>query len=152
MNTSLFDVRHELEATITSAFPGETAILWAAPKDAEDVDVGLLLGWDDKVDVSVEPFTVPLGVVESYEQTLFLQALPTSDEVSAEDAAASADEYLGVIISALSDLSNRRPPIDEWDVMVTVNGYAFRTGIWGQTTGYAAGFDIRIGVEAKRCS
>jgi hypothetical protein len=150
--TSLFAMRRAVGALLDAAFePFGVTVLWDAPSQAEDVERGLMAWWADPTDIAVTPYTLPSGLEETYEQTLVLAVLPADADVTPENAADAVDELMTAVYEVVPANPHPVDSSEGWDVLVRFAGYTFTSGLRPNPPGYAAGFEVRIGVEATRC-
>ena len=153
--TSLFVARDALTELFRPAFEAVgVQLLDADPTDAEDLSELRLAWWSNDVDVAAEPWTMPNGMRETYLQTLNLLSLPADGDVDVLAAQADVSELLDLAYGLVAD--NRRL-LDTtagagWQVDVSWAGFAQVASRREKPTGYAAMIEVRIGVEASRCS
>ena len=82
--TSLFLVREALHDLYGAALANVgVELLPAVPTEAEDVSERVLAWWSNEVDVTAQPYTMPNGLVENYQQLLVIKVLPADSDVTA---------------------------------------------------------------------
>jgi hypothetical protein len=150
--TSLFLVREALHDLYGAALANVgVELLPAVPTEAEDVSERVLAWWSNEVDVTAQPYTMPNGLVENYQQLLVIKVLPADGDVTATDAQAEATQLLDLVYDTAR--ANRRPLSNQdWDAVVEWGGFVHLAARLEQPAGFAAGFEVRLNVEATRCS
>jgi len=151
--TSLLEVRDALHELVSAALAAEGVdVLWNPPTEAEELSELTAAFWVNSIDVDAEPWTLPSGLRELYVMTLVIKCLPSDGDVTSRDAAtavlALADVVYGVVTSNARPLASTAA----WDARITWAGYSFQDLRLEKPSGFAAGVEIRIGVEATRCS
>jgi hypothetical protein len=107
--------------------------------------------WSNEVDVTAQPYTMPNGLVENYQQLLVVKVLPDDGDIGVGDAQADAVELLDLLYDTAR--ANRRPLSgEEWDAVVEWGGFVHLAARLERPAGFAAGFEVRLNVEATRCS
>jgi hypothetical protein len=116
--TSLFLVREALHDLYGAALANVgVELLPAVPTEAEDVSERVLAWWSNEVDVTAQPYTMPNGLVENYQQLLVIKVLPADSDVTATDAQAEATQLLDLVYDTAR--ANRRPlTAQDWDAVV----------------------------------
>ncbi len=155
--STLLEVRSRLEELVAPPLDAlGCALHWAFPTELEQIE-----GWGGErraawfvnpVDISTDTFTLSGGLAETYTQEIRVACLPLDESTSPREAADRAAELMDAVISAVRD----NPKIDDIDgwgaVVLTLAGWAFDSGPQPQgAAGFAAGFNIRIQVEAWTC-
>lgn len=151
--TSLLEVRDALHDLVSAALAAEgVELLWNPPSEAEELSELTAAWWLNEVDVSAEPWTLPSGLQESYTKALAIKCLPSDGDVTSRDAAVAVLALVDVVYGVVT--ANARPLASTaaWDARITWAGYSFLDLRLEKPSGFAAGVEIRIGVEATRCS
>lgn len=152
--TSLFAVRAALHDAIAAQLAGVGVdLLEAPPKDAEELSEREACWWVNETSVSAEPYTMPTGLVETYTLTVTVQTLPADGDVTPADAHAAGLALADLVFTAVR--ANRRPlnpDVDGWDAVCEWAGFEHAAARLEQPAGYATRFELRISVEATRCS
>ena len=153
--TSVFATRAVLHELIAPALAGVgVELLDNVPTDAEDLSLGSACWWGNEVDVDAVDHTMPAGVRENYLHTLVVRVLPDDADVTVGDAQSAATELLDLVFDVIA--ANRRltlPASSGWtDARVSWGGFAHVSTRLERPAGFAAGFEIRLVVEATRCS
>lgn len=157
--STLFEARQALFDIINGALPSDVVFGWDRPRTpAEtDGDVGTRRSaWlSAPVDAAVTDRTMPGGWTETWTQPVVIQCLPFDGSGDVVTADHDADEILTLIVEAVEAnkrLSGLGYDFDGWSVMCTYSGFTFRSGTIEGQEGYAAGYEVRLDVEATRCS
>lgn len=151
--TTLVGVRRQLVETYAfdlAEFGVELG--WDGPAKPEDLaswgDSLTAVFFVDPVDVSVDPDTLT-GLREEYVQEIAIRCLPRDGSVTAEDALVRAQDILTVLVAPLRP--RLRLTVDDWAVQCTWAGHSSQSGRLNNPPGSAAGFNVRIRVEAWTC-
>lgn len=157
LTTTLFEFRHALRDLIidaVAAVDGDVPVLWDAPTTVEDIEVGRAVWFIDPVDAAMGPYTMPSGITEAYEQELAIRFIPGNADVTSQDAAGEVHPLLTAVVNAVRD-NPRMVDAPGWSTVVRLAGWTFLSGQvkdpQGSPIGYAAGFNVRIAVEASAC-
>ncbi len=150
--TSLLEVRDALHEVVGSVLGGAGVTLgWNPPAEAEELSELVAAWWTNEVDVTAEPWTLQSGLRETYTKILAIKCLPSDGDVTSRDAATAVLELVDLVYEAV--VANPRPlSVSDWDAHVTWDGFTFLDVRLEKPSGFAAGVEIRIGVEATRCS
>jgi hypothetical protein len=150
--TSLLEVRDALHELVGAVLGGAGVELgWNPPTEAEELSELTAAWWLNEVDVSAEPWTMPSGLQETYTKTLAITCLPADGDVTSRDAATAVLELVDLVYEVV--VANPRPLSgSDWDARISWAGFTFLDVRLERAAGFAAGVEIRIGVEATRCS
>lgn len=152
--TSLFLTRDALHGLLFTALGGVgVELLPAPPSEAEDLTLGVACWWSNDVSVAAEPYTLPSGLLEQYTHTLVVQSIPEDGDVSVSAAQAEAMEIVDLVYATVR--ANRRlldPDVVGWEARCQWAGFEHAAARLEQPAGYATRFELRIQVEATRCS
>jgi len=156
-SSTLYYVRSWLFDLLEAALPGDVAFGWDMPNEPSDVDGpnGLRRSvWlKAPIEAAAEVSTMPNGIDEKWTQVVRVQCLPEDGSVDVPTADLAASELLDVVVDAVR--GEQRPVISElsdWSTVVTYGGYQYASGRLDGGDGYAASYEIKIDVEASRCS
>lgn len=153
--TSVFATRAVLHELIAPSLAGVgVELLDAPPKDAEDLSLGSVCWWVNQIDVDAVDHTMPAGVRENYVHTLTVEVLPADGDVTVGDAQAEATALVDLVFEVI--VANRRLTLDAatgWtDARVSWGGFTHVATRLERPAGFGAIFEIRLVVEATRCS
>ena len=155
-STSLFVSRDALTELVRPALSGVgVELLDARPvQEPEQLSELRVAWWGNDVEVQAQPYSMPVGMVETYQHVLTLLSIPVDGDVDVLSAQADVLELMDLVFDLVQDnrslLTNAAG--DGWDVRITWDGFSQVSSKIEKPAGFAAMVEVRIGVEATRCS
>jgi hypothetical protein len=154
MSTATLLVRRLVGELLEAEFAAtDVEWLWNPPEKAEDLDSLRSAWWAPSVDVSIDPYTMPLGLDESATVGVVLQAMPADGDVSGRDAEDAVAEMYDMVFDLVRANPHPVDPAGVWDLQVVIGGLSFAHARSPQDPfGWAARFEVQLSVRATRCA
>ena len=155
-STSLFVSRDALSGLLRPALSGVgVELLDARPvQEPEQLSELRVAWWGNDVEVQAQPYSLPVGVQENYQHVLTLLSLPVDGDVDVLTAQADLLELMDLVFDLVQ--ANRSllttATGDGWDVRISWDGFSQVSSKLERPPGFGAMVEVRIGVEATRCS